>query len=1114
MTPRLRDGGPIAWMARNPVAANLLMLVMIVGGLFMAAEVKQEFLPATEPDSISVTIGLPGATPEEVEQSIILTVEEQLRSIQGVEKLTSIASEGSASFIAALSGERDTQTVYNDFQTAVDRVTNLPEDADEPDVQLDIRRREVVELHLYGDVDDRSLRMAAEQVRGFLLQQPEISQVDLEGVRALEIQIEPSAAALLAHDLTLGEIADTIRRAALDRAGGTLETRQGDLLLRLADRRYTALEFANIPVITDRGGTVLRLGDIATVRQGFEDSNDRASFDGKPAIRIEVFRVGNETPISVADTVRRVLPDAMVTLPAALDIVILNDRSQYYRDRMNLLLKNGLIGLLLVLAVLTLFLEIRLAFWVAVGIPVAFLGTLFVLPWTDQSINLVSMFAFIVALGIVVDDAIVAGENIYEYRQRGMGRVDAAIQGARDIAVPLSFSILTNIVAFIPLALLPGWMGKLWFVIPLVVSLAFIMSWIEALFVLPAHLAGVREAEKNPGLLKRLQLWLAGSLDWFVARVYGPVLRTALHWRYTTAAAMVAVLLVTIAWVDSGRMGWGLFPSVPRDNSRAIVTMPVGTPLEETEKVRDRVVAVAQKIIAQNGGDQLGVGVYAYISDTKIQIRAYLQPPGVRPMGTREFTQLWREAVGKVPEARSIRYESAWGGPGGSSLEIRLTHADADVLATAAADLAGQLTEFGQIRDPDDGFTPGKAQIEFRLTEEGHAAGLTSEAVAAQVRDAFYGIEALAQQEGRNEVSVRVRLPAGERASEADIENLLIRTPDGGWVPLFEIAHVARGRSDAKITREDGFRIVSVTANVEPASETNQIIAAATADTLPRLMEDYPGLSYSFEGRQAAQRDTMDELHDVLDPAGADHHLRAAWRSPSGPICSPLVDHDGDPVRIRGRRDRASRSWAIRAVDYLGLRDHRARWRGHQRGHRDDRLREQGARQRHDPVRGNLARRAAPVPPDPAYDAYHLRRARPDDLGDVTPGTVPDPDGDLARLRHCLRHPDRAVPDPGALPDARGCPSHRPLAPVPCAARAGAGAGTHPRPPAGRSRVGSKDEAHPDPGRSPHHAERRGPANLDRLLGRRARHALYLRAAQSGRPLGQPSLLRSGATDG
>ncbi len=550
----------------------------------------------------------------------------------------------------------------------------------------------------------------------------------------------------------------------------------------------------------------------------------------------------------------------MATLPEGIDVAILNDRSGYYRQRMNLLIRNGFIGLVLVLALLSLFLEYRLAFWVAAGIPTAFLGTLIFLPWLDVSINMVSMFAFIMALGIVVDDAIVVGENIHEYLARGMSRIEAAIEGARDIAVPLSFSILTNIVAFLPLALVPGGFGKFWIVIPAVVATAFTLSWIEALFVLPAHLAALRRRDpgRRPNRLLRLQRAVSAGLSWFIHRVYAPLLRIAIAWRYTTLSLMLALLAITLALPLSGRMGWGLFPHIPRDFARARATLPVGASLETVLTVRDRMEAAARRVIATHGGARLAEGVYALVQGNRVEVKVYLTPPDVRPLPTSAFATAWRKETGDVPEARALRYEATFGGPGGGAgIEVQLSHPDSAVLATAARTLAERLGRFSEVRDPDDGFIPGKRQLEFRLNETGRALGLTAEEVARQVRAAFLGAEALSQQEGHNEVTVRVRLPEAERRSEAAVETLLIRTPDGGTVPLYEIARVTHGRAEAVIRREDGRRVVTVTANVEPEEATSRVVAAITSQVLPQLKRDFPGLAWSLEGRQATERETM-----------------------------------------------------------------------------------------------------------------------------------------------------------------------------------------------------------------------------------------------------------------
>ncbi|MEM9059757.1 MAG: efflux RND transporter permease subunit [Pseudomonadota bacterium] len=872
-----RLNGPIAWMARNSVAANLLMAVLIAGGIYMMLfVVKQEYLPNVEPDTVNVNVESPGATPADVEQSIVLVLENAIAGLDNIKKVTGKAYEDVGGLSIELGTDKDVQATFNDIQAAVDGITTFPDDAKEPEVALSIRRRPVLDIILYGDTDDMSVRMAAERIRTGLLQTDGISRVEIENERDLEIKIEVPEAQLRAYDLTLPEIAETVRETAFDRSGGTIETAGGDLLIRMSDRREEISEFAAVPILSDPRGTVLRLGDIANISRGFADDNKSVIFNGLPARVIKVYRTGTETPIGVAEAARGVLPDLMRTLPATLETVVLNDRSEYFKGRRDLLLRNGMVGLSLVLLLLSVFLNIRLAFWVAVGIPTAFMGAMLVLPQTDVTINLVSMFAFIVALGLVVDDAIVVGENIFEYRQKGMRFIEAAIRGAQDIAVPLTFSILTNIVAFIPLALTSGWLGKIFFAIPVVVSLAFIMSWIEALFVLPAHLShgDGRKVRLYPpinwiaavlGWIERsffgpVQRAFANGLAWVTRWGYGPLMRLAIHGRYVTIAICAAIFAIAVAYVDSGRMGFGLFPPVPRDYAKAVINLPVGAPATVTNDARDRLIAAAEEVIAENGAEALSIGIEATVEGTKADVRVYLTPPDLRPMQTREFVTAWRKALGVVPSARSVQFESSWGGPGGTSLNIRLSHPDTDILAQAAAALATELSEFGPVRDARDGFAPGKAQLEFTLTESGRALGLTSAEVATQVRSAFYGVEALSQQDGRNEVTVRVLRPAEERRSQADIETLLVRTPDGGQVPLFEVADIVNSRADAAITREENQRVVSVTANVEPRKETTQVIAAAQTDILPQLEVDYPGLTYSLEGRQATQRDAVDDL--------------------------------------------------------------------------------------------------------------------------------------------------------------------------------------------------------------------------------------------------------------
>ena len=857
------DRGPIAWMTRHRVAPNLLMAVFLIGGFLMARQVKQEVFPDFELDLVTITVPYPGASPEEVERGIVLVVEEAVRGIDGVKETSAIAREGVGVVTAELFDGVDRQKVYQEIQQEVNRVTTFPEEAEEPEVVLAAHWHEVLTVEVYGDVGEWALREAVEQVRDRLLLNPDITQIEVKGARQYEVHVEVPEASLRAYGLTLEGIARTIAATAVELPGGKIETAGGEILLRMTERRDWAREFARIPAVTTPDGTALYLGDIAAVRDTFEDTDKLGTYNGARAMELAVYRVGDQTPISVSDAVREAMADIGPDLPPGVHFGIRRDRSDIYRQRLELLLRNAFLGLVLVLIVLGLFLEIKLAFWVTMGIPTSFLGAMLFLPLMDVTINMISMFAFIVALGIVVDDAIVAGENIYEYRQRGMGLVRAAVLGARDVAIPVSFSILTNIVAFLPLMVIPGMMGKIWGVIPLVVVTVFTISWIEALFILPAHLAHTKRAGKTAigRGIHHLQQRFSDGFRRAVHRLYGPFLDWCVRHRYLTSAAGLAVLAAVAGYVFSGRIGMVLMPRVESDHADVTAVLPVGSPMARAEAVRDRLVSAAQAIADENGGETLVEGVFAMVEENVVEVSAYITDPEVRPISTTEFTDLWRARVGPIVGLESLRFQSDRGGPGsGAALTVELSHRNIDTLDRASADLAATLATFPNTKDIDDGFRPGKEQLNFTLKPEGHSLGLTVAEVARQVRHAFYGAEALRQQRGRNEIKVKVRLPEAQRASEADIEDLMIRTPAGRDVPLRQVANVERGRAYTTITRREGRRTVQVTADVIPMGETGQVIATLDHEVLPALADTYPALSYAYEGRQAEMRESTERL--------------------------------------------------------------------------------------------------------------------------------------------------------------------------------------------------------------------------------------------------------------
>lgn len=864
MKPLPEDSkGVIAWMTNNRVTPNLLMIVLIVGGFWYAANIKQEFIPDFDLGMVTITVPYPGSSPEEVEQGIILSIEEAIRGLDGVKEITAAANENVGIVTAELLEGADSQRVYQDIKQEVDRITTFPQDAERPEVTLVIRKREVLQVQLYGDVSEWVLRELAEQVRDSLLQDSGISQIELEGARNYEIQVLIDQYTLQRYGLTLQEVANTIRATSVELPGGYLETPGGDLLLRVKDRRDWAREFAQIPIITTADGSVLHLEEIAQVRDDFEQADKAAFYDGKRAIGISVYRVGDQTPIGVSKAVHKAMEEIKTQLPEGIDWTVSRDMSDTYRQRLHLLLKNAAYGLVLVLLLLGCFLEFKLALWVTMGIPTSFLGAFLFLPYFGASINMISMFAFIITLGIVVDDAIVVGENVYEYRNRGMDFMTAAIRGTRDVALPVTFSILTNIAAFLPLCFVSGMMGKFFRVIPIVVVIVFTISWVESLVILPSHLGHAHRIARGrlSNFLHERQQVFSCWFSRFIENRFAPFLDFSIKYRHVTVGIGIAIFVTVVGYVKSGRIGIERMPRVESDVAVVTATLPVGSPMSRAQEVGDLLIAKARTVIDENGGDQLCKGIFLNINENTVEVDVYLTDPGVRPINTSTFTEKWREVAGRITGLEMLQFDANRFGPGrGPNLTVELSHRNIDILDKASGELAEKLGDFPVVKDIDDGYIPGKQQLDFRVKPAGQSLGLTSMEVARQVRNAFYGAEALRQQRGRNEVRVRVKLPQEQRSSEYNVEQLLIRTPAGTDVPLMQVAEVVRGRSYTTIQRRNARRTVTVTANVQPAGETDQIQKSLEDEILPELAREYPGLSYGWEGQQADFAESMGSL--------------------------------------------------------------------------------------------------------------------------------------------------------------------------------------------------------------------------------------------------------------
>ncbi|WP_320172448.1 efflux RND transporter permease subunit [Maridesulfovibrio sp.] len=872
MADQNKKGGAIAWMAGNPVASNLLMIILLVGGLVMGFNIKQEVFPEFSTDTVTVSVAYSGASPEEVEQGIVLAIEEGVMGLDGVKEVSSSAAEGSATVTVEAIEGYDLQKLSQDIKSEVDRITSFPEESEDPVISISSHKRGVLSLMVYGDASPLALRKVAEQLREDLINDPGITQVELTEASGLQVTIEIPQDKLRAYGLTLADVADTIGKTAVELPGGGIKTEGGEILVRFKERRDYAREFARVPIVTEEDGTQVLLEDVAVVKEDFQNEDIVTSFDGKPAVRIEVYRIGDQTPIGVSEAVHKRLEAFNRSLPKGVHVAVRNDFSDVFRQRMDLLLNNAYMGLGLVFICLALFLEPRLAFWVAMGIPISFLGGMLILTPSGASVNMISMFAFIITLGIVVDDAIVVGENVYTMRQQGMSWTDAACEGAKRIAMPVVFSVLTNIVAFMPMFFVPGVMGKIFKVIPLVVVSVFTISLVESLFVLPAHLG--HGSERKPGKIMsfvlRYQQVISNGLLKFINKIYRPFLDRAVTWRYMTVALGLACLIVSFAFIKSGRLGFTLFPKIESDYAYLTVDLPYGTALEVTQKIQGKAVSAAEEIAAENGGETLVEGIYSKIGGSGrrgtsgshvLKVQVFLTDADIRPISTDEFVRKWRTRLGPIPGAESVLFESDRGGPGsGGSLEIELSHSDIEVLKKASADLAKALSTYPKVKDIDPGYSPGKRQLDFELLPAGRSLGLTSQSVGKQIRASYYGAEVLRQQRGRNEVKVMVRLPEAERESRYDFEELMIRTPDGTDVPLREVVKIKEGRAYTTIDRRNGRRVVSVEADVTPRKETSQILADVTANVMPQLKADYPGLGYSFEGRQADMQESTDSL--------------------------------------------------------------------------------------------------------------------------------------------------------------------------------------------------------------------------------------------------------------
>ncbi len=856
--------GPIAYMARNPLISNLLMIILIGGGVWTMYNVQKEVFPQFQLDMMEISVVYPGAAPAEVEQGILMPVEEAVRGIQGIKEITSTANEGSGEVLIELVGGTERMKAFQDIDQAVARITTFPDEIEEPEVRLQANQRDVMEVGLYGDVDIWTLRKLAERLRDRLLNEENITQVELGNVPDYVTHIEIPRQRLREYNITLGQVASIIRASSEDVPAGDVSTNTGEILLRMKERKQWAEEFGSIKIINAASGASVTLADIAEITDGFEETGFHSLFNRQPSVELSIYRVGDQSPLEIASTVKRILKEFEASLPPGVQTRIEGNRAEDYRERLSLLTENVAMAVVIVLLILALFLEYKLAFWVMIGMSIAFVGGMVFLPLIGVSINMISMFGFLVVLGIVVDDAIVVGENIHEHRQQGMGYLEAAIRGAQDVSKPVLFSVLTTIIAFVPLLFIPGTTGKFWQPLPAVVIAVLAVSLFEALFILPAHLghSSKKDYLKIGHYLQRWQQSFSKGFERFVDKHYRPLLDRCLHNRYITLSAAMALLLVVGGYGYSDHMGIILMPEVAADEIEGAVRLPVSTTPEQAGKVADQITESTLQMFEEHKLYEVAEGVKTNVRGQNfIDIEIVMKPPDERDMTAQQVIELWRDEIGDIEGVDQITFE-AERGPGGArqDISVDLSHADIDVLEKASKAFVERVESFENTRDVNDNYDKGKLQLDFKLLPEGRTLGLTSSEVGQQIRDAFFGALAMRQLRGNNEVEVRVKLPLKERKDIYNLEDFLIRTPDSTEVPLLDIVTIEQREAFTSINRRNGRRVVTVGMDAEPANAVTQVLASLNQEVLPQLRTDFPGITWSFEGSQAEMRESTQAL--------------------------------------------------------------------------------------------------------------------------------------------------------------------------------------------------------------------------------------------------------------
>ena len=871
----------LAAFARNTVFANIVLVLIFIAGYIATSNMIRETFPEFSLDMITISVPYPGADPEEVEEGISRKIEEAIEGLQGIKQYTTESSEGMGAANIEVREDYHIDEVLDRVRTKVNAISTFPVDAEKPVISELLLKDVVTLLYLSGDMSERRIKEWSEQIKDEIQQVPHISQVETFGARDYEIAIEVSEERLRQYGISFSDVSDAVSRSSLNLAGGTIRTQDEEIRVRTMGRKYTGQELASIIVLASPEGDVVTLDRLAHVDDGFAEDPIAATINGEPAVLLIVYKTPEEDALVISKALEKYIKQKQQQIPTGSKIKILYDNTDMLKARIDLLMRNGIIGLSIVFLLLWCFLNARLSFWAGMGIPTSIAGALVILWAMGGTINMISLFGLIMVLGIVVDDAIVVGEAIYVHRKQGKTALKAAVDGVVEVGMPVIAAILTTIVAFLPLFYVGGIMGKFISILPAVVIACLVVSLVECLFLLPAHLSHLpdpnRSKDQESTLVRRLS-WVQRTtsrwMELFVTRIYMPFLSKALNWRYISLATAITVLMLTIGLVRSGIIKFEVFPKLDGFIMTATAEFPSGTPPEVTRRAIQEISAALMRLEEKTqtrSGEPLVKDRLTLVGQTLSDmpqvgphygsVQAILLGSEARGIHTEELMVLWEKEIGILPGIKSLTFAGMEAGPPGDPIEVWLQGHDMDDILAAAEELMERLRQFDGVYQIRTDFSPGKNEMRLSLKPEARALGITVEDLARQIYAGYYGDEALRLQRGRDDIRVKVRYTADERSRLSDLDQVRIRTTAGFEVPLMSVAEVTFTPGYSTITRTDGMRRVAVSAGVDTnKANANEIFAELSANYFPQLKKRHPALFVDLQGEQKKMRESFGSL--------------------------------------------------------------------------------------------------------------------------------------------------------------------------------------------------------------------------------------------------------------